>query len=335
MIYYSYPRSPSVLDATAVDTLRDVVCSTGARVVLSSDRRRDPETRTFVSRVLSSRGVQVEGWQERGPAAQRSIDILKWVEAHSTRYTRCDPEMAITSFAVVDEKPLVVLAGGEHLVGRFVMTKFGLTGAAASALINCLKTPQEVTNNLLDDNTAQYSQYSHEFDSSRPDSRPDSRASSGSASSASSVKSVSPSWDELFSTRQSFRPSVSRSKRFSALRTTRRCESPLGLCVDFDAMEDISFLSDNIMKSTSPHSANQGEKNGLRFSVSGVAACVSPRKLEKPSAGNGNSFELGLGARFVGGDGKTHDKESTHRSILSYNSSSSSCDETTHVVRYR
>ena len=306
-----------------MDNLADVVGRSGARVVLSSDRRRDFVSRQHTSAVLASRGVRVLGWTECGLSSARAASILAWVDAHNTSCALTDETHEtneswgrIECFAVVDEKPLVVHPGGEFLVGRFVMLApgRGLTNAAANALVMCLHTNQVSTHSTSasdDYASGESSTYTAEGHS-RPDSRnsSSSRSSSGSASSFSGKEIFSNSSN---SAAHSFRWRPSRSKRFfRALRVGTRAESLGNSSIGVDDTD--TFTSNEPTKESSKQDTFQKTREtretNFRFSVSGVAArmSVSPRKTSSTAS----AFEFGVGVRFLG------DHETT-----------------THVVRYQ
>jgi len=326
------PRRSHALDAAFVQNLSSVVARTGARVVLSSARRRDPASRKHAENVLASRGVIVAGWTE----GSRAADILRWIEKHD-RNVASDIDLAndtnaddrVRAFVVVDERPLVREPGGEALVGRFVMTSpgTGLISAAAEA-VSALFQNQETSNGFASDdrNDSRAS-----GDSSRW-----SRGSCPERENGAFSRSASPRSGFRGCTREMFSRETSRSsKAFRGASPSLSRRSSLESSGDDAPMFDANRAASRDVHHAADHTnrrASEVRMHAPRMSVEGTSATFSPPRKKKLTPSRNSAYGradspfrivLGDGARFLWDDSR-----------CSTSSRDFGEEDTVHVVRY-
>jgi len=125
------------LEPDKLARIAEVVKQTDAKVVLSTDWRRDAALKAQVTNALTDRGIQVIGATRKGPPMQpiRPKEIYGWLEAYQN-----EKQKVVAEWCAIDDRELLSEQGGEKLRGHFVLTNFatGLTDRAAERVIAVL-----------------------------------------------------------------------------------------------------------------------------------------------------------------------------------------------------
>ena len=125
------------LEHDKLNRLGDVVRRTDAKIVLSTDWRRDPSLKAKCINALAEHGCTVIGATRKGSPLQpiRPKEIWGWLQSYQN-----DRGKHVTAWAAIDDRALLMEQGGEHLKGHFVGTNFatGLTDRCAERLIQVL-----------------------------------------------------------------------------------------------------------------------------------------------------------------------------------------------------
>jgi len=130
------------LETDKLARIADCVKKTEAKVVLSTDWRRDAALKAQVTNALTERGIQVIGATRKGPPMQpiRPKEIWGWLEAYQN-----DKGKVVSQWVAIDDRELLMEQGGENLRGHFVQTNFatGLTERSAERVVAVLNGNQE------------------------------------------------------------------------------------------------------------------------------------------------------------------------------------------------
>lgn len=125
------------LEPPKLAQLQRVVEATGAKIVLSSDWRREPLLLEQAMEGLRGIGTECIGTTPEHSirARVRPKEILEWLQAYEAE------EGSVTSWCAVDDRNLVLEEGGmPGLVGHLVRTDYysGLTASIANQMITTL-----------------------------------------------------------------------------------------------------------------------------------------------------------------------------------------------------
>jgi len=129
------------LETDKMKRIASVVEKTGAKVVLSTDWRRDASLKAVLTKALTDVGVTVIGATRKGAPMKpiRPQEITGWLDAFLER------GRDVSEWVAVDDRELLGEMGGERLKGHFVNTNFasGLTDLAAERLVAVLSGDHE------------------------------------------------------------------------------------------------------------------------------------------------------------------------------------------------
>jgi hypothetical protein len=124
------------LEEDKLSRIKTVVEKTEAKVVLSTDWRRDATLKGLITHALNDRGITVIGATRKGPPLKpvRPQEITGWLDAY------VEKKNPVSQWVAVDDRELISELGGERLKGHFVNTSFasGLTDRAAERMIAVL-----------------------------------------------------------------------------------------------------------------------------------------------------------------------------------------------------
>ena len=125
------------LEEDKLSRLRKVAHETGAKVVLSTDWRRDLSLKATITGALTDRGMSVIGATRKGPPLKpiRPQEITGWLDGFLGK-----PNHAVSQWVAVDDRELIGEIGGERLKGHFVNTSFasGLSDRVAERMVAVL-----------------------------------------------------------------------------------------------------------------------------------------------------------------------------------------------------
>ena len=128
------------LEEDKLQRIKHVVQQTDAKVVLSTDWRRDASLKATITGALETRGISVIGATRKGAPLKpiRPQEITGWLDAYSQKRT-------VSEWVAVDDRELIMEMGGERLRGHFVNTSFasGLTDRLAERMIAVLNGEHE------------------------------------------------------------------------------------------------------------------------------------------------------------------------------------------------
>jgi len=131
------------LEQDKLTRLKKVCQETGAKVVLSTDWRRDATLKATVTGCLTDLGMTVIGATRKGPPLKpiRPQEITGWLDG----YLQKKGAGAVSEWVAVDDRELISEIGGDRLKGHFVNTSFatGLTDRAADRMIAVLNGDHE------------------------------------------------------------------------------------------------------------------------------------------------------------------------------------------------
>ena len=129
------------LENDKLKRISKVVEETGAKIVLSTDWRRDPSLKAIITTALGEVGCTVIGATRKGPPLKpvRPQEITGWLDAF------LEKGREVTEWVAVDDRELIGEMGGDRLKGHFVNTSFasGLTDRAAERMIAVLNGDHE------------------------------------------------------------------------------------------------------------------------------------------------------------------------------------------------
>ena len=141
----------SELEESKLTQLRHVCSATGAKVVLSSDWRRQRPLKQKVQRALTRLGIGYAGCTSQRKRVEqrgnwlvelpcRPLEILDWLHRHRGGGADC-------SWVAIDDRDLLSELGGSGLEGQFVQTYFtsGLTHTLAEQAITILSQGPSAT----------------------------------------------------------------------------------------------------------------------------------------------------------------------------------------------
>ena len=133
------------LEETKLAHLRRICKATGAKVVLSSDWRRQAPLKQRVRRALQSKGVDYIGCTPQRSIIEtvgrflvekpcRPLEISLWLAQYRPGHTP-------PPWVAIDDRDLLTEVGGSEMEGHFVQTAFstGLTSKLAEQIISLLK----------------------------------------------------------------------------------------------------------------------------------------------------------------------------------------------------
>ena len=124
------------LEADKLSQVSRICSETDAKVVLSSDWRRQPHLKARATQTLASYGVEVIGAtpQYAMMGRVRPREIMAW-------YNDCN--VPIEGWCAVDDRDLVLEEGGQEFTNHFVLTEFhvGLNAWIANQIITRLRAP--------------------------------------------------------------------------------------------------------------------------------------------------------------------------------------------------
>ncbi|KAL1499876.1 hypothetical protein AB1Y20_012559 [Prymnesium parvum] len=116
--------------------LKRIVDATGAKIVLSTDWRRQMQLKRQVVMACKRHGMEVIGATPQRPmyTAVRPMEIVDWLNSFSGKDS-------VTAWVALDDRDLVNEMGGSSLVGHFVRTHpaTGLSPRLADAAIQLLE----------------------------------------------------------------------------------------------------------------------------------------------------------------------------------------------------
>ena len=131
------------LEVDKLARIENVVKKTDAKVVLSTDWRRDPSLKAHITTALNERGISVIGATRKGAPLRpiRPQEIAGWLDA----YTGGERPRKVSQWVAVDDRELLSEFGGDRLKGHFVNTSFasGLTDKAAERMVAVLNGDAE------------------------------------------------------------------------------------------------------------------------------------------------------------------------------------------------
>ena len=129
------------LEVDKLKRISQVVEKTGAKIVLSTDWRRDPSLKAIITTALSEVSCQVIGATRKGAPLKpiRPQEITGWLDAF------IEKGREVTEWVAVDDRELIGEIGGDRLRGHFVNTSFasGLTDRAADRMVAVLNGDHE------------------------------------------------------------------------------------------------------------------------------------------------------------------------------------------------
>ena len=130
------------LEEDKLARIRRVCTETGAKVVLSTDWRRDATLKQVISTSLTDRGMSVIGATKKGPPLKpiRPQEITGWLDGYLVKHPN-----NVSEWVAVDDRELISEIGGDRLKGHFVNTSFasGLTDRVAERMIAVLNGDRE------------------------------------------------------------------------------------------------------------------------------------------------------------------------------------------------
>ena len=105
------------LEEGKLAVLNSVAKATGAKVVLSTDWRRQAQLKRQVVAALKRLDIEVIGATPMKAMFQpiRPVEILEWMSANGSKFE-------VTSWVAIDDRDLLNEQGGQGLQGRMVRT---------------------------------------------------------------------------------------------------------------------------------------------------------------------------------------------------------------------
>ena len=129
------------LEPDKLKRISQVVEKTGAKIVLSTDWRRDPSLKAIITTALGEVGCTVIGATRKGAPLKpiRPQEISGWLDAF------VEKGRVVSEWVAVDDRELLGEMGGDRLKGHFVNTSFasGLTDRAAERMVAVLNGEHE------------------------------------------------------------------------------------------------------------------------------------------------------------------------------------------------
>ena len=103
------------LEPDKLARIGEVVKRTDARIVLSTDWRRDPNLKAICTNALEAVGCTVIGATRKGPPLQpiRPKEIWGWLQSYQNEKGK-----RVTQWVAVDDRQLLMEQGGENLRGH-------------------------------------------------------------------------------------------------------------------------------------------------------------------------------------------------------------------------
>ena len=103
------------LEPDKLARIGEVVKRTDARIVLSTDWRRDPNLKAICTNALEAVGCTVIGATRKGPPLQpiRPKEIWGWLQSFQNEKGK-----RVTQWVAVDDRQLLMEQGGENLRGH-------------------------------------------------------------------------------------------------------------------------------------------------------------------------------------------------------------------------
>ena len=130
------------LEEDKLQRIQTVVERTQARVVLSTDWRRDAGLKKEITEALQNRGITVIGATRKGVPTQpiRPKEITGWLDSYIA-----DKNRAVSHWVAVDDRDLISEQGGDRMKGHFVNTSFasGLNEKAMERMVAVLSGDEE------------------------------------------------------------------------------------------------------------------------------------------------------------------------------------------------
>ena len=123
------------LESDKLDNLKHIIEQTGAKIVLSTDWRRQPHLKERATQTIHDLGMEVIGATPEYAmySRVRPKEILAWLSEYK--------DTPVAGWCAVDDRDLVLEEGGvPHFTGHFVLTEFatGLTAPLADRTIDLL-----------------------------------------------------------------------------------------------------------------------------------------------------------------------------------------------------
>ena len=123
------------LEPDKLARIGEVCKRTDAKVVLSTDWRRDAGLKAMCTDALHQHGCTVIGATRKGPPLQpiRPKEIWGWLQSYQNEKNK-----RVSQWVAIDDRALLMEQGGENLKGHFVGTNFA-TGLTDRCMERCVQ----------------------------------------------------------------------------------------------------------------------------------------------------------------------------------------------------